>query len=463
MLTREENEYFTRVGPGTPGGEWLRRYWHPIYPDALLRENPVRKVRILSEDLVLFRDRSGALGLVQERCPHRQTSLSCGIPETQGLRCCYHGWLFSSTGQCLEQPLEPAGSTFKDKIRITAYPVQEMGGLIWAYLGPQPAPLLPRWDLFVRPDGFRQILAHRLPCNWLQVMENRSDPAHLSYLHGRWFQYALERQGRLTADPKARYNLTMAGMDAMRARGAHPKLGVNPHEFGGTKAIVPSDASEEQPAWSLGNGPWAFPYMLLRGPGESSVRLRRFYQLGVPIDDTHTWHLQYNCYVFPEEVRAPKQDVAPYVELPLKDENGEYTLDYAVAQDVVVWTEQGPINDRTQEHLGASDVLVVKFRRLLKEQIERVRRNEDPMGVFRDPALIHSPEQRIPGNERYFSPSHSAKDIPNYDPEGLHKLSPGGSLYIEDELDKYSPDRELLLELFRRTEQILAREQTPGG
>ena len=106
---------------------------------------------------------------------------------------------------------------------------------------------------------------------------------------------------------------------------------------------------------------------------------------------------------------------------------------------------------------------MVKFRRLLKEQIERVRRNEDPMGVFRDPALIHSPEQRIPGNERYFSPSHSAKDIPNYDPEGLHKLSPGGSLYIEDELDKYSPDRELLLELFRRTEQILAREQTPGG
>ena len=130
---------------------------------------------------------------------------------------------------------------------------------------------------------------------------------------------------------------------------------------------------------------------------------------------------------------------------------------------MVAWTEQGPITDRTQEHLGASDVLVVKFRRLLKEQIERVRRNEDPMGVFRDPALIDSPEQRIPGNEKVFSASHSAKDISNYYPEDFHKLSPSGRLYLEDEVDKYSPDRELLLELFRRAEQVLAKDQTPGG
>ncbi|MEO6380115.1 MAG: Rieske 2Fe-2S domain-containing protein, partial [Caulobacteraceae bacterium] len=173
MLSEDQNVLLTRVGPGTPCGELMRRYWHPIYPEALLRENPVAKVRILCEDLVLFRDRSGRLGLVQERCPHRGVSLSLGIPQQQGLRCCYHGWLFDTDGKCLETPLEPVNSRMKDHIRAKAYPVEEMGGLIWAYLGPAPAPLLPRWDLFERPGGFRQILAHKLPCNWLQAMENR--------------------------------------------------------------------------------------------------------------------------------------------------------------------------------------------------------------------------------------------------------------------------------------------------
>jgi len=223
MLNREQNEYLTRVGPGTPGGALMRRYWHPIHTTAELREKPVTKVRILCEDLTLFRDRSGKLGLVQERCPHRQTSLSAGIPEPEGIRCCYHGWLFDAEGKCLEQPLEPQDSQYKDKIRIKAYPVQEMGGLVWAYLGPEPVPLLPRWDLFVRQRGFRQIIGHRLPCNWLQVMENRSDLGHAVYLHGRLFQHALERQGRLIDDEKARYNATMKAQAAMRARGAHGK------------------------------------------------------------------------------------------------------------------------------------------------------------------------------------------------------------------------------------------------
>ena len=132
MLSREINELLTRVGPGTPGGDLMRRYWHPIYPEVLLREKPVRKVRILGENLTLFRDASGSLGLIAERCPHRRTSLSAGIPEPEGLRCCYHGWLFDARGRCLETPLEPASSPIKDNIKITAYPVEEMGG---AYLG----------------------------------------------------------------------------------------------------------------------------------------------------------------------------------------------------------------------------------------------------------------------------------------------------------------------------------------
>src|SRR6202167_5959478 len=116
MLTQAENEKLTSVGPGTPCREMLRRYWHPVYPEVGLRDNPVANVRILGEDLVLYRDRSGDLGLIGQRCPHRMTSLAVGIPEEHGLRCCYHGWLFDRDGRCVEQPLEPPTSMFKDRI-----------------------------------------------------------------------------------------------------------------------------------------------------------------------------------------------------------------------------------------------------------------------------------------------------------------------------------------------------------
>ena len=144
MLTREANERLTRVGPGTPMGKLLRRYWHPVATVARTRRRAGPAVTLLGENLALFRCDSGELGLVAQRCPHRGASLAYGIPEDDGLRCPYHGWKFDGGGQCLEQPAEPADSTFKDRVQIPAYPVQELGGLIWAYLGPEPAPLLPR-------------------------------------------------------------------------------------------------------------------------------------------------------------------------------------------------------------------------------------------------------------------------------------------------------------------------------
>ena len=211
MLTTAENEMLTRVGRGTPCGELMRRYWHPIVPTVQLEDDPVRKVRILGEDLVLFRDRSGDLGLIEPRCPHRAMHMAFGIPEEAGLRCPYHGWLFDGTGQCLEQPLAPPDSTFKDRVRIAAYRVQEMGGLVWAYLGPEPVPLLPRLDLCEQEHGLRQTVGHMLPCNWLQDMENRGDQHHAIYLHGRLFQYALEQQGRLTVVRAGRHHRSDAG------------------------------------------------------------------------------------------------------------------------------------------------------------------------------------------------------------------------------------------------------------
>ena len=169
MLTAEENELFTQVGPGTPMGKLMRWYWHPIAATAQLDENPVRAVRLLGEDLVLFRDRSGNLGLVEGRCAHRRVELRFGIPEKEGLRCAYHGWLYSPTGQCLQMPDEAADSTFHSRVKLQSYPVQELAGVLFAYLGPEPAPLLPNWDLFGAENVARDVGFQELNCNWLQA------------------------------------------------------------------------------------------------------------------------------------------------------------------------------------------------------------------------------------------------------------------------------------------------------
>ena len=455
MLTPQLNEKLTRIGQGTPGGELMRRYWHPIYPEILLREKPVRKVQILGETLTLYRDLSGKLGLIAERCPHRATSLHLGIPEPAGLRCCYHGWLFNGQGRCLQMPLEPQDTPFKENIKITSYPVQEMGGLIWAYLGPDPAPLLPRWDLFIRPDGFRQIVAHRLPCNWLQVMENRGDLGHAVYLHGRMFQQALERQGRLTDSPKARYNAAMIDQAEYLERGGYTRYRPIHNRFGFTKGRLAEGESVDNPAWTIGINPVLFPYMLASGPGDGGIR--RHYQIGVPISDTETWHFQYFCYVFPKGIDVPKQDAVPYVEVPLKDAEGEYILDYVLAQDMVAWTEQGPITDRTKEHLGKSDACVIAYRKMLEQQIEKVAKGEEPINVFRG-ENVDSLELTIPGAEKtapVFSTSvgQSLMYRSNY-----HKVSEAGWLYIEDDADRFCPDRGTLLELFAKSEALGKRE-----
>jgi len=462
MLTAEENERLTRVGPGTPGGELMRRYWHPILAEAQLREKPVQAVKILGEELVLYRDRSGTLGLLHNRCAHRAMHLQIGVPEANGLRCCYHGWLYDHDGRILETPLEPVESHIKDHVRIKAYPVQEMGGLIWAYLGPQPAPLLPRWDLFVREGGFRQIVAHRLPCNWLQVMENRGDLGHAVYLHGRLHQYALEVQGRLTDDPQARYNSAMRQQADRMQRGVYTQYKPIYNEFGFTKGTRELGDPDDLPSWVIGTNPILFPYLLAFGPG--GVGIRQSYQLGVPIDDTTTWHMQYFCYAFPEEVGVPKQDGVPYAEVPLTDEKGEYTLDYVLAQDMVAWYAQGEITDREVEHLGESDQCVMAYRKLLSEQIEVVENGGEPLNVFRDPEEAERPERRIPTRAGYQpfvrpgEPSSAGFYRSNY-----HKISKGGWPYIDDDADRHCPDRDTIIELYRRTEELIDRREAEAA
>lgn len=459
MLSKEENELLTRVGPGTPCGELMRRYWHPICAEAKLLDNPVQKIRILAEDLVLYRDRSGRLGLIGDRCLHRAMHLQFGVPEEEGLRCCYHGWLYNSEGHCIQMPLEPPESTFKDKIQLKAYPVQEMGGLIWAYLGPEPVPLLPRWDLFVRPDGFRQIVAHWLPCNWLQVMENRGDLGHAIYLHGRLFQYALEREGKLTDDPRARYNASMAQQNERLDRGVYTKYRPVYNQFGFTKGTLQTDQDEDSRSWNIGSNPILFPYSLAFGPG--SVGIRRSYQIGVPIDDTTTWHFQYFCYAFPPEVEAPRQEYVPYAEAPLTDEQGKYVLDYVLAQDMVAWYAQGEITDRGQEHLGTSDAGVIAYRKLLREQIDIALDGGEPINVFRDPLTNDRLELAIPGSEGVSPLSGGGiGSAAGYYRSNFHKRSKAGWLYIDDDADRFCPDRDVIVELYRKAEEAWEARQT---
>ena len=202
MLSREENERLTRVGAGTPAGEMLRHYWWPISfgQDAKRKGAPV-KIKLLGEEFVLFRDGTERLGLMALHCSHRGTSLEFGRIEEDGIRCCYHGWLYDIRGNCLEQPAEPAVSTFKDRVKHPAYHAQDAGGLIFAYIGPEPAPQLPSYDLLVRDDGCRVVGGDVENCNWLQRAENSADGAHSIALHAAGYPNMALKRPRITWEP----------------------------------------------------------------------------------------------------------------------------------------------------------------------------------------------------------------------------------------------------------------------
>src|SRR5579884_4195749 len=255
MLTAEMNRRLTQTQQRTPGGELLRRYWWPVAVAGQLGPESVIGVRLLGEDLALYRTESGRLGLVSERCAHRGASLVYGIPEEEGLRCCYHGWRYDASGQCNDTPGEPADSTFKERICIAGYPVQELGGLIFAYLGPQPAPLLPRWDLLVRDDLKREIGITHPPINWLHAAENTMDPIHLEFLHTRYMNYVMKKMGRPPA-ARPRHHLDMA---------------FDVWEFGIMKRrLLEGDDPETSDEWLVGH-PLIFPNTLALG-GERGTR-----------------------------------------------------------------------------------------------------------------------------------------------------------------------------------------------
>jgi 5,5'-dehydrodivanillate O-demethylase len=380
MLTAEENDLLTRIEPGTPMGNLMRRYWQPIGAVAEMDGRWTKRVRLLGEDLVLFKDRDGRFGLIAEACPHRRASFAYGIPTADGIRCPYHGWMFDGRGHCLEQPNEPEGSNFKDKVTTPGYPVDELGGVLWAYLGPLPAPLIPRLAGFVAAGTVR-ILGHAiLPCNWLQIMENSVDAVHAEWLHGKLYEFLREKDGIQVAISKH-----------------HLKIGFDESELGITKRRVLVGHTEEDDDWKIGH-PLIFPNTLGLGNAGANWYEHRF-QIRVPADDTHTHHYWYHAYVPPPGVQAPEHllDKVHVYDVPFVDEQGEYILDSVHAQDIMAWITQGPIADRTREALGATDRGITMFRRMLLRELKRIEEGHDPKMTFRDPAqnqTIHIPFER---------------------------------------------------------------------
>ncbi|MFG0317662.1 MAG: Rieske 2Fe-2S domain-containing protein [Planctomycetota bacterium JB042] len=366
MLSAEDQDRLTRVGPGTPMGELLRRYWMPVAATGALAREPVVPVRILGEDLALFRDAAGRFGLVEARCPHRGASLAHGWVDGEGLRCPYHGWRFDRGGRCLDAPAAGADAPRSGAgVDVRAYPVRELGGLLFAYLGPAPAPLLPRFDALVEENALRDVGQALLPCNFLQIMENSVDPLHVEWLHGRALR---DRRRRAGQDGPEHYGRR------------HLRIEFERFEFGILKRRVLEGDDESGDDWRIGH-PLVFPVMLRVG----SFRQLRL-QFRVPVDDTHTRHLWYSCYRPPEgEVLEPQGEV-PLYEVPWRDERGAFRVDFVDGQDVMTWVTQGAIADRTREHLGAGDRGIVMLRSLYLEQIARVESGLDPLGVRRDPS-----------------------------------------------------------------------------
>jgi 5,5'-dehydrodivanillate O-demethylase oxygenase subunit len=371
MLSAEENETLTQVGPETPMGRLLRWYWHPIAATTQLDENPVMRVQLLGETLVLYRDRRGELGLIGNRCAHRGVDLTFGIPETEGLRCPYHGWLFDETGRCLEMPAESCDSSFTSRVRIDAYPVQELGGLIFAYLGPQPAPLLPRWDLFVYDDVKRDVGLQVVPCNWLQMQENDVDPAHTGWLHGQFSNYVLERLGRPDLQ---RARLALPGMAPLLRGGecVNESRGWRVYEHGVMNTEFRNGAWHD-------TRPSLFPNM-------NSYQGMFMYR--VPMDDTHTLHVTYSVYPQPAGA-CTSQDRVPYYLIPPPVDQSRNPiwpeLDNNGGQDIMAWMGQGAIADRRRERLAESDKGIILWRELTKRQLRIVEDGGEPMNVFRDP------------------------------------------------------------------------------
>ena len=350
-----EDAELTHVGPGTPCGEWLRRFWHPVLLADKLKDLPVA-IRILGEDLVLFRDRSSQAGLLELHCSHRGTSLEFGQIEERGIRCCYHAWLYDVDGRLLETPGEPAESTLKDRLYHGAYPTHEYKGLVFAYMGPpDKRPAFPILDMCEMPGYHAQARMHEAwPCNWLQFMENVHDLAHLSFLHtidgNVGFTQDLARVGELDFIESP---MGIVCTDTLRA--------------GDKVWVIVADYMLPNLHSVAGSLRKTFAE---REPGQIAPPMLSLWM--VPVDDTHTQRFD---FWYAPEGELFSSGVMGQTGDRLYEERQRVPGDY----DAMV--SQRPIEIHALEHLANTDRAVIMGRNMVRRGIRAVQSGEDPQGV----------------------------------------------------------------------------------
>jgi phthalate 4,5-dioxygenase oxygenase subunit len=391
MLSREDNELITRTGPRTPCGGLLRAYWQPVALVAEMpEERPVKAVRLLGEDLVLFRAPDGGYGLIGRFCAHRGVDLSFGRLEQGGLRCLYHGWLYDRDGQCLEQPAEPEHSRFHTKIKHIGYPCAVRNGIVFAYLGGGDPPPFPHYDCFTAPDEYTFAFKGLWECNWLQGVEGGIDPSHVSFLHR-----FLRDDPRDTYGQQFREEVEGTGqsLSSLVAENFRPDIDVEPTEYG-LRVFAIRELDEVRRHVRVTN--LLFPNAFVVPFGNNKV----FTQWHVPIDDfSHYWYMI--LYDF-EEHTDKKQLLTQRLDgctlpdyRPLRNRHNNWGFDAAeqasltytgMGLDINVhdqWAVEsmGPVQDRTVEHLGVSDRAVTANRRLLLRAITDHAAGKDTVGT----------------------------------------------------------------------------------
>ncbi len=381
-MRAEQNELITRIGPGTPAGSVLRSFWQPVaLSEELAGARPCKAVRLLGQDLVLFRDEAGRYGLLDRDCPHRGADLSFGRLEGGGLRCAFHGWLFDVTGQCLETPAEPEGSTLCQRIRQRAYPVAEKNGILFAYLGEGEPPAFPRFDCFVAPEAYTFAFKGLFDCNWLQALEVGIDPAHTSFLH-RFFsdEDPAAGYGKPFRDRSADTDMTITQVMREYAR---PDIRVSRTEYG-MRIVTLRRVSDAQTHVRVTNLMFPNAFVI---PMSLDMTISQWH---VPIDDYRCyWYAIFTSFGRPVDRETMRRQRLELYELPdysprrSRENNWGFDPDEqrretftGMGHDINVhdqWAieSQGAIQDRTREHLGTSDRAIIEYRRLLTEAIGR--------------------------------------------------------------------------------------------
>ena len=411
MLSKADNERITRIGPGTAMGETMRRYWIPALLSSELPQpdsDPLR-LKLLGEDLIAFRDTAGTPALIANNCPHRGASLFFGRNEENGLRCVYHGWKFDVHGSCVDMPNEPPESDFKHKVKATAYPCVERSGVVWTYMGPGAAPPLQTQEWMRVPVENLDVCRHLGEANWLQLLEGGIDTAHSSFLH-RNFKRA-----------------SSLGTHEFRARSTAPKLEVVTTEYGYTYAGIRPLRGEDRSYVRVYQ--YVLPFHQMRAFEGYLGHPLISGHIWVPADDETTWIWSWTYTAggesLPAEVvqaekrssgRLP-EDASPGTLRFRRNKDNDYLIDrqrqktvnytgidVISAQDQAVQESMGAIYDRSQEHLGTSDVAIIAARRLLLQACQDVEEGRDPLGSRLQTITVRPAEMVLPSSE----PWHAA-------------------------------------------------------